>query len=364
MSYEIDLTLEDLLIHEGLDYKTVSGNKGEQLQIRECPHCAADSWKVYANAESGLGNCFKCGSTFNIFGFVRFLLEGRGGSPTNRDVGLYIADVSRRLGYRPKKKKAEITILTTDGDVTLPFSTPMPYSNGNHAYLERRGISGDWAKRFELRFSAFGKHTYSNTEGKEVNQDFSNRIIVPVRNLYGELRTFQGRDITGFAEDKYKFAGGLPGTARYLYNGHTAYAMKAQHVCMGEGAFDTIPIQIALSQYPDSQGVVAIGSWGMHLTKAPSGEDQVSAFQKLKQNGLKIVTIMWDGEPKAYERALEAAELLMKVGLTVRIATLPAGRDPNEVDASVVYAAWRDATEVTRTSMLRLKMRNPYSPAK
>lgn len=366
MNRDSELTLEDLLIHEGLDYKEVSGNKGQQLHIRECqnPECQADTWKVYANAETGLGNCFKCGKTFNVFGFVRLLLKNRGGEPSNRDVGLYIADIARRLGYRPRIEKPKVVVAVHDGEVTLPFSTPLPYSNGNHPYLDRRGISGEWAQKFNLRFSAFGTHKYLNDKGEEVSQNFSNRIIVPVPDLNGVIRTFQGRDVTDYAEDKYKFAGGLPGTARYLYNGHVAYALKAQHVCMGEGAFDVIPIQIALSQFADSAGVIAIGSWGMHLTKSADGDDQVTAFQKLRQVGLQIVTIMWDGEPKAYERALEAAELLLKVGLRVRIATLPAGKDPNEVDARVVHQAWQDATEVTRLSLLRLKMKNPYSPRK
>jgi hypothetical protein len=70
---------------------------------------------------------------------------------------------------------------------------------------------------------------------------------------------------------------------------------------------------------------------------------------------------MWDGESEAYEEAQKAAAMLLAIGLTVKIATLPAGQDPGEADASVIRDAYLNATPYTRLSALRLKMKNPYS---
>lgn len=357
----ISISLDDLLSWEALDFKETSGHRGAQLNIRECqnPDCDSEKWKVYANAESGQGNCFSCGATFNVFSFVRMMLKKRGGNPSNSDVGRYIADVARKLGYRPKRKET-VTVAVEEGDVELPFSVALPYENGNHPYLEGRGISGEWAKRYHLRFSSFGHNKYQDTKGELIKQSFADRIIIPVYDLNGKLVTFQGRDITGFAEQKYKFAGGLPGTGRYLYQGHVALALKAKHVVMCEGAFDVIPAQIALSMFEQTKGVVAIGSWGKHLTSAADGDDQVQAFQRLKRAGLETVTIMWDGEPEAYEAALKAADDLLKIGLTPRIALLPKGKDPNEVDAVTVVSAYATAKPYTRLSALRMRMNNPY----
>ncbi len=50
--------MEEWLSHEGVEYRNTRGTKGEQLNVRTCPSCGKDEWKVYLNAETGLGNCF------------------------------------------------------------------------------------------------------------------------------------------------------------------------------------------------------------------------------------------------------------------------------------------------------------------
>lgn len=365
--YEDDpLSLEDLLIHEGIDYRTSSGNKGMQLNIRECqnPHCQNDNWKVYANQETSLGNCFACDEGLNVFKFTRFLLQNRGGMPSNRDVGLYLNDVRRKLGYRPKRK-VEVTVAVQDDlrGVALPQSASLPYSDGwMHPYLLSRGIDGSYAAKFHLKYASFGTHVYVNDLGETKSQRFQERIIIPVYDLAGGLVTFQGRDVTGFGE-RYLFAGGLPGTGRYLYNGHVCAARRSKTAVMGEGAFDVIKTQIALDQYADTQHVTAIGSWGKHLSNFRDGEDQIQALQRLKRHGLEEIVLMWDGEPKAYEAALDAAADILKIGLNVRVAILPAGKDPGELDARIIADAYRNALPATRLTLLRMRMKNPYAPA-
>lgn len=369
-----DLTLEDILIFEARDYREVSGASGTQLAIKECPNCGKDKWdKVYANKDSSLGNCFSCDKRFNMFKFCGWILKQKGGAGTNRDIGAYLNEVRRQLGYRPKAEKPKARVAVADGDFELPQSMALPDLNGkNHSYLEQRGIDGAHAKMFHLRYSMFGFHSYKDEKGEPRRQSFSERIIFPVYNLDGLCITFQGRDVTGTSDTRYKFAGGLPGTGRYLYNGHTAKALKAKHVLMNEGPTDVIKAQIALSQAPDLAHIVPVGSFGMNLSKTSDGDDQVRAFNRLRNEaGLEIVTILWDGEEEAYSKALEAGEKLMKLGLRVFIAFLPkptpeekaAGiksHDPGSVDARVIHTAIREAKELSRLSLLRMKMSNPY----
>jgi DNA primase len=231
-----------------------------------------------------------------------------------------------------------------------------------HPYLLSRGIDGSYAAKFHLKYASFGSHVYVNDLGETKSQRFQERIIIPVYDLAGGLVTFQGRDVTGFGE-RYLFAGGLPGTGRYLYNGHVCAARRSKEAVMGEGAFDVIKTQIALDQYADTQHVTAIGSWGKHLSNFRDGEDQIQALQRLKRHGLEEVVLMWDGEPKAYEAALDAAADILKIGLNVRVAILPAGKDPGELDARVIADAYRNALPATRLSLLRMRMKNPYAPA-
>jgi hypothetical protein len=129
---------------------------------------------------------------------------------------------------------------------------------------------------------------------------------------------------------------------------------------MVEGPLDVIGAQKAIDTDHELARIVPLGSFGMHLSKMKEGADQIQAFQRLKRVGLQTVTIMWDPEPKAYAAALDAAEMLLAIGLQVNVALLPAGCDPGDADAHVICEAIRQAKPVNRLSMLRLRMQKPF----
>ena len=352
-----DIEISDILDTEGYDYRHGHGTSGEQLNVQTCPKCGNANWKVYIGADTGLGNCFVCGQTFNKLTFIRAHL----GTLDKGTVNKYISDLHRQLGFRPKAKKIEVHVEIPDA--VLPSSFALPSPKGWHApYLEQRGIGAEYAARFKLRLCLFGYHTYMQGEEKRT-QHFNDRIIIPIFDLDGEMATFQGRDITGTSDKKYLFPAQMPATGRFLYNGHEALALRAKHVIMCEGAFDVIPVAIACDQFPELKGVVPVGSFGKHLsTSTDERLSQVDAFRKLKQHGaLETVTIMWDGEYAALLSALDAAALIVKLGLKARIALLPAGKDPNEVDATVIATAYANAVPYTRLLAVRWTAQNPYA---
>jgi DNA primase len=185
-------------------------------------------------------------------------------------------------------------------------------------------------------------------------------VIIPVYDLDGDLKTFQGRDVTGKSDRKYLFPKALPGTGRYLLNGQNVIA--TDHVAMGEGIFDVAAMKIAFDEASDLRSIVPVGSFGKHLSYGDmKGDDQLGRFTALKARGLKFVTIMWDGEEAALIAALSAAKLLTGVGLTARIALLPAGKDPNEIPAADVRKAFYEAQTWTPALDIKWRLRNPYS---
>lgn len=356
MSLLAEIEVSEILDHEGVDYKTASGSSGEQLNIKDCPFCGNRKWKVYANADSGLGNCFVCNTTFNKW----TLLSGIAGTEDRALLKRKIAEIGRAIGYKPAKK---IEVHTDVPAALLPLSLALPDSNGkNAAYLEKRGITGHYAKRFHLRWCRNGYHEYT-VDGQKKTQWFNDRIIIPVLDLDGELVTFQGRDTTGESDRKYLFPAQLPATGRYLYNGYEALARRSKHVIMCEGAFDVIPTAIACDFIPELNGVVPVGSFGKKLSASTSEKaSQVDALRTLKvRGGLQSVTMMWDGEPAALLSALDACRLIQGIGLTARIARLPAGKDPNEVDASEIGRAFVNAVPYSRLLEARWRTQNPYS---
>lgn len=349
LSEELDIVY--WLDREGVTYKLVRGKSGMQTHIKECPHCGDRRWKVYLNADTGLGNCFVCDTKFNKLSFIKTYTDMNWS-----DLNKYLVDVLKDQGWMPRKSTP---VATDETKVKLPNCFDIPFTDGsNLVYLEKRGVNVDLAKYFGLRYCDMGWWKWKNGED-EYTQDFSERIIIPVYDLDGTLATFQGRDVTGTKDRKYLFPSQLPGSGRFLYNGQNVGSAK--RVCVGEGTFDVIAIKKALDEDASLRDVVSIGTFGKHLSSGDdSGNDQLGRFLRLKNAGVREVTIMWDGERNAMLSALDAAKLLHGIGLTVKIAFLPENKDPNEVDGSIVRQAFYKAVLYTPISEIKMRLNCPY----
>lgn len=346
-----ELDLEFLFERESLPYKLSRGVSGMQINAKHCPACGDSRYRTYLNADTGVGNCFVCNFAFTKLNFIKehFQLEWR-------EVFETAKEVLKEQGWRPKRM---ITAAVEYGEVKLPYSVPLPTDDGaNLKYLEQRGITAEYAKYFNLSWCEYGWWQFVE-DGETKRQPFDNRVIIPVFDLDGTLVTFQGRDLSGESERKYLFPKALPGTGRFLLNGQNVNVTK--EVAMGEGFFDVAAMKIAFDSDPAMRHIVPVGSFGKHLSYgATDANDQLGRFLKLKAKGVQQVTIMWDGEEKALTSALSAAKLLAAIGLTVKIALLPAGKDPNEVLPEVVIRAYQDAKVWTPQLDIKWRLRNPY----
>lgn len=351
-----ELDLEFFFERESLPHKIGRGVSGMQINAKHCPACGDARWRVYLNLETGLGNCFVCNEKFNKPKFLH-LHFGHGDNEWG-ETKRVAAEILREQGWRPRRT---VTAYVEQGDVVLPYSHELPLETGeNLLYLEQRGVDGELAKYFHLRWCEFGFWSFTDEDDKKAIQRFDNRVIIPVYDLDGKLMTFQGRDLTGKSDRKYLFPKMLPGTGRFLFNGQNV--MMTKEVLVGEGAFDVIAQKRALDEEVALRHVVPIGTFGKHLSYgAPDGNDQLGRFLKLKGMGVERVTIMWDGEEKALVSALNAAKLLTGVGLVVRIALLPPGKDPNEVLPETIRDAYWKATVWTPKLDVKWRLRNPYS---
>ncbi len=353
------LDLEYWFDRESLAHKVSRGASGMQINAKDCPKCGDARWRVYLNADTGLGNCFVCNEGFNKLKFIHMAL---GHDPDDRKSWRLTFDHAKEClveqGWRPKQR---VEVAVEYETATLPDSMELPTKDGrNLKYLEDRGIIGELAKFFHLRFCISGKWWFTNEEGGRGFQKFDQRVIIPIYDLDGTFKTFQGRDITGLVLDKkYLFPKGLPGTGRYLLNGQSV--QRARRAVMGEGGFDVFALKLAMDGEVALRDVVPIGSFGKHLSfGSAGGDDQLSRFRTLKKQGLEEVTIMWDGEWKALLAACEAAKLLRQVDLVAKIALLPAGRDPNEVTADVVRRAFWEAVPYSQSQHIKWMLKDPF----
>jgi DNA primase len=353
-----NVTPEDFLDHEGIDYRRTSGSRGPQFNIKECPACGGSAWKVYLSVDTGYGNCFhgSCGLSFNLWTFAKAHL----GTEDSKAIGQLFDTIAKGIGWKPKPRAPKSVAKVFEGDLKLPMS--LPADTAGIPYMNERGVPARYQQEFNLRWCKDGAFKYQREDGTPAMMPFSGRIIIPIHDLDGLLVTFQGRDITGESDRKYLFPPRLPSTGRFLYNGHRAFAERWSHIVMGEGALDVIATQMAIDGDRTFTGMGAVGSFGKKLTldHEPGMETQLQALLRLKDNGTKIITILWDGERDAITSAFKAAKRLTALGFTVRIGFLPKGKDPAEVHPATVRKAIASALLYSRALEVKVRLSNPY----
>lgn len=338
--------VEDLLSYESIDYRVTRGRSGTQLNLKECPRCGGRDWKVYLNADTGLGTCFHgaCAGEpgFNVYTFLRHHNDG-----SHRDTMQMLRRYAKSLGWQSTRVKKERPQSSPVGSVALPDSYPLPIKGKTLKYLSDRGFGPDLAEYFGWRYSKDGLFIY-DLEGEEKEQNWANRVVIPVHDLEGKLVTFQGRAIDPNAFQKYLFPPGLAGAGRFIYNGHRAKGLK--EIVLNEGVFDVAAVKKAFDEDITFRDVGICGTFGKHLSMSEFGseDDQLSDLKKLKAEGLEEITMMWDGSADAIVAACKTGLKLRGYGFKVKLAILPKDKDPNEVPTEVVRQAFVSAKVLTQ----------------
>ena len=331
------LDFEDWLDSEGVTHKLTRGTNGIQANIKECPSCGNSKWKVYFGLETGRGNCFVCDEKFDKWKFISKHLN-LSPSETYAHIRSHVDSKS----WVPKKKRAETG--HEQKALKLPSMYNLPINGRNIKYLEERGVSLDIATHFELGYCHTGKFYFVGPDGAQAYQDYSRRVIIPVRDIDGDLVSFQGRDITGEQEKKYLFPSGFSATGSVVYNANKVKGAK--RIVIGEGVFDCFAIHMACASDEMLKSVGACASFGKKLSF-----QQIEVLTKLhREHGMEEVVLMWDAEEEAIQEAVRAGLELSRRGIQVRLALLPPGKDPNEVEPEVVRQAIWKAKVITRTS--------------
>lgn len=344
--------IEQIVAYEGYEYKLSNGNSGPQLNVKTCPACSSDDYKVYLNAETGLGNCFRCNHTFNKYKFVK----ASRGITNHGDVVRYFDSIGNVVSYRPK---AKISYRKMNEDWVLPQNFTIETDDQMPQYLKDRNLDAKICKRFDLRYCEYGFYKYKDFEDRDKSVDFSNRIIIPIKDTNGKMVTFQGRDTTGDGKRKYLFPNMLPGTGRFIYNAHYAIEAKAKKVVLNEGVFDVFAMTQALESDLKYREFVACGTFGKHLSISAKNfktEDQLTDLFRLFEAGVDELILLWDGESAATKAAMEAVTRLNSFGLNSTIAIIGGGLDPAETDRSVLLKAVDDRRKPTSLDLIKMRL--------
>ncbi|HHB8267180.1 TPA: DNA primase, partial [Klebsiella pneumoniae] len=200
-----ELDFEQWLDMEGIIYRRggVSA-RGREVNIKECPVCGSTNWKVYFNLTNNVGKCFAGDHPEEIqFNKLVFLKHYSGKS--RRAFEEYVHNALLSQGWAPKKEEVVLaSAVELEGPVALPRHYELPIDGRLPDYLVERNITPELAKYFDLRYCVEGKHAYVDPYTDQVKgQAFDMRILIPIYDLNGVMKTFQGRDVTGAAERRY-----------------------------------------------------------------------------------------------------------------------------------------------------------------
>lgn len=348
------IQVEAYLDREGVSYSPSYGTNGLQLNLHECPACGEGGRKTYVNAETGLGKCFHGSCNF---GFNKFKLIQKVSGLAGRQLDEHISAIARDQGWMPKPARVELV----RGALKLPSKLHrLPVNGQNLQYLQDRGVTVESCEHFELSYCHKGWWTYTLADGQERFVSYDERVIIPIADLTGTLVSFQGRDVSGKRDPKYLFPVGFAVAGSHLYNGQNWRDGEHTHAVVGEGAFDAIAVHQALLGHASCNAMLPVATFGMHLSGGDAG--QLAKFARLRERGLRHVTMMWDAEGRAMSMAVTAGLQLLGLGLTVSIAQLPRGFDPAQgpdgkpTPPDMVRQAIFQATKLDNRSAIRLAM--------
>ena len=360
---------------------------GEYVQLEQraaddfwgcCPFHDEKSPSFHIRPGRGLFKCFGCGKGGDVFRFVE------------ETEGLSFPDAVRRLAQRvgvtleaasPEERarderRAELQRVS---NLAAEFFegvlwSETPAGQRGRAYLDERGISHETARAFRLgvappEWQALVDHGQQRKLHPRILEElglikikdtgraydfFRDRLMFPILSEQGKVIAFGGRTLCD-DERKYMNSREVPGfyeKRKHLYGLDKAKAGRPKRLVVVEGYMDVIgPHQVGRSEF-----VAALGT-AFTVEQA-----------KLARRYVDEVVLLFDGDAAGAAATLRAlANLVGQEGLTIRIARLPGGQDPDEIvrDDPARLEAILDAADDVITFLIdqTLEGRDAASPA-
>ena len=159
----------------------------------------------------------------------------------------------------------------------------------------------------------------ADREGAPPYDRFKGRLMFPIRDEQGRVVAFSGRILDQSSPAKYVNSPETPlfRKGRVLYGLDRARQpmVDQRSALLCEGQIDVIRCHLA----------------GLPTAVAPQGTAMTEGHAALLKRYADEIIIMFDGDTAGQNATLRAAEVLLAAGLTVRVAALPPGEDPDSL---------------------------------
>ncbi len=280
--------------------------------------------------------CFGCGAKGDIFTFVQEL-EGLSFKEALKELaeraGVELKGKSESMQAKSEKDRLHEAL----DAATRFFTDKLQENSAAQSYLESRGLSAETIEKWQIGYApAEWRSLYHTLLPLGFNKDvlikaglvksvtepydvFRDRLVFPLSDSNGEVVAFSGRALAKETEPKYL---NTPETILFakhdlLYGLDKAKSeiRKKNYTVLVEGQMDLVLSHQA----------------GVGNTVASSGTAFTAQhLERLKRLSPRII-LGFDGDGAGEKAAEKSAELALSLGLEVKIARLPEGRDPADI---------------------------------
>lgn len=317
--------VEKYLIDRKISFEEIDSANGKQLKVEVCPFCKNINHKgnhhphrLYIRSDDKRFLCYNCSEKGNIIKLLSGIEQISERSVIDKYIfGDYVELLPEELKIliiESEREKREENFLP-------PISLPSSFSPINvglqnlapqHRYLSRRGLlNTEMVQKFDLRFCKYDYLEWGEDKNGKIKRIVvKDRIIFPIW-FEGQIRGWQGRDITDAQKPPYLINKGFQ-KQLLLYNYDNL--KDKEYITLVEGPIDAIKCH----------EINGICLFGKYLSK-------VQERYLLKMKNLKKIYLCFDNDdPKALESQQNIAKRL-NCFYEVYIINLPDGKDAGDM---------------------------------
>ena len=368
--------IPDEIVDQVRDSADLVGIIGEAVELKRtgsdyrgpCPFHGGTHRNFAVIPKKGRYYCFVCHESGDVFSWLMKRLGMDYPTAVRevaRRVGITIPERAARTGPDPLEPLFGAVAVAQDWFTRQLLEAPD--AKGAREYLESREVPLDTAALHGLGFAPAGKTFLAAMKqlGLEekvlveagvaaVRDDgsviprFRGRLLFPIHDLRGRVAGFGGR-LIGPGEPKYLNSpeNAIFHKGRQLYNLHQAKGAirKEESVILVEGYFDVLRLVLA----------------GIEHVVAPLGTALTSDQATLLRRFAPAAVLLYDSDQAGLRATFRAGDELLRHAVRVRVATLPAGEDPDTLvrqgGAGALEALVKDAIDLLERKIQLLEQK-------
>ena len=365
--------IPDDVIEQVRDAADIVGLIGAHVELKRtgtdyrgpCPFHGGTHRNFAVIPKKGMFYCFVCHEAGDVFTFYM--------KKFGMDYPTAVRDVAAKVGISiperpvggPDPREPLYEVLTVAAEWHARRLREAPDAAEARAYLEGRGyplsellpLGLGWAPRGDDFTAAMRQLGFTDERlldaGLLTKRDdgslrprFWQRLLFPIHDVRARVVGFGGR-LLGDGEPKYLNSpdSGVFHKGQLLYNLHQAKQAirQAEFAVVVEGYFDAL-------------GLIQVG---IENVVAPLGTGLTPDQATLLRRFTEPVVLLYDADAPGMRASFRAADVLLRVGLRVSVATLPPGEDPDTLarkgGADAVRKVLDDAVDVLERKLLLLE---------